>query len=45
MKCLKNTEQLNQPIKDISNRYIVLFGESTFPIEQQLRGELNLSAN
>lgn len=41
MKCFKNTEQLNQSIKDISNQYSELFGESTFSIEQELKGELN----
>ena len=45
MKCFKNTEQFNQLIKDISNQYSVLFGESTFSIEQKLKGELNLLEN
>ncbi|CAI6345767.1 unnamed protein product [Macrosiphum euphorbiae] len=45
MKCFKNTEQLNQSIKDISNQYSELFGESIFSIEQKLRGELNLLEN
>lgn len=45
MKCFKNTEQLNQSIKDISNQYSELFGESIFSIEQKLKGELNLLEN
>lgn len=45
MKCFKNTEQLNQSIKDISNQYSELFGESIFSIEQKLKGELNLFEN
>jgi len=46
MKCLKNIEQFNQSTKDISDQYYrVLFGESTFSIEQKLGGKLNLSEN
>jgi len=45
MKCFKNTEQLNQSIKDISNQYSELFGESIFSIEQKLKGEFNLLEN
>ncbi|XP_060845748.1 52 kDa repressor of the inhibitor of the protein kinase-like [Rhopalosiphum padi] len=45
MKCFKNTEQLNQSIKDIFNQYSELFGESIFSIEQKLKGELNLFEN
>ncbi|XP_022160028.1 uncharacterized protein LOC111026282 [Myzus persicae] len=45
MKFFKNTEQLNESIKDISNQYSELFGESTFSIEQKLKGELNLLEN
>jgi len=45
MKCFKITEQFNQSIKDISNQYTVLFGESTLSIEQNLKGELNLLKN
>jgi len=45
MKCFKNTEQINQSIKDISNQYSELFGESIFSIEQKLKGELNLLEN
>jgi len=45
IKCFKNTEQLNQSIKDISNQYSELFGESTFSIQQKLKEELNLLKN
>jgi len=44
MKCLKNTEQFNQSIKDISYQYSV-FVESIFSIEQKLKGEFNLLKN